>query len=390
MMANRETWDLGRFARTLAFFDSLPLQHLLPCLRNWLLGAEAPPASRPNPRRGTVLVVGASNGLGAALLEGLRSQHYPVQLVDRATWQPEGDLSDLQAAIYCASEAEIAVGELLALVGERLSRAGSLTLFDFQQPSADLADLWGAVDDVVMGGVSESNFYLADGAGVFAGNVSTANSGGFASVRTRNFEPALDLSAYQGFRLRLRGDGQRYKFIARCEGRWDGTGYCYSFDTIPDQWQDLEIPFADLIPVFRARTLPDAPRFDASRTHAVQLMLSKFEYDGDLNPHFAPGRFELRLAQLAAYGGATTPKLVLLGGEAQAAAVRASGLPYCILQPLPTAKDAAKLADLAIATLNLPEACYQTVTLGEAELSGTAVWRSLFTSTSPPSSGSQF
>lgn len=31
-------------------------------------------------------------------------------------------------------------------------------------------------------------------AGVFAGNVTTANNGGFASVRCRNIEPPLDLS----------------------------------------------------------------------------------------------------------------------------------------------------------------------------------------------------
>jgi hypothetical protein len=42
------------------------------------------------------------------------------------------------------------------------------------------------------------------------GVVSTDNSGGFASVRCRNWEPPLDLGAYEGVRLRLRGDGQRW------------------------------------------------------------------------------------------------------------------------------------------------------------------------------------
>ena len=48
---------------------------------------------------------------------------------------------------------------------------------------------WGPLDDVVMGGVSQSRFSVQAGAGpdggpagVFSGQVSSANSGGFASV----------------------------------------------------------------------------------------------------------------------------------------------------------------------------------------------------------------
>ncbi|NJO18976.1 MAG: CIA30 family protein [Spirulinaceae cyanobacterium RM2_2_10] len=332
----------------------------------------------PSQALGTVLVVGASQGLGTVVAAALRSRYYPVRYLDSTQWQPETDLDSVQAVVYCAQEAAIALDDLLAAAGDRLGRNNYTTLFDFQYPTPNLAAVWGAVDDVVMGGVSESDFYLADSVGIFAGNVSTANSGGFASVRTRNFEPALDLSNYQGFRLRVRGDGQRYKFIARCEGRWDGAAYCYSFDTVPGEWREIEIPFTELIPVFRARTLTDAAPFDASRTHAVQLMLSKFEYDGALNPHFTPGHFELRVATLGTYGGATTAKLIWLGDATQAAAVRASGLPYCVLKLLPTATDLDALSELAIAALELPEACNQTASIGIAALQGTADWRSLF------------
>jgi hypothetical protein len=55
--------------------------------------------------------------------------------------------------------------------------------------------------------------------------VSTNNSGGFASVRSRNFEH-LDCGAYAGLELRLRGDGQRYKCIIRADTNWDGIAYC--------------------------------------------------------------------------------------------------------------------------------------------------------------------
>eukprot|EP00892_Ulva_mutabilis_P002707 jgi/Ulvmu1/12437/UM009_0089.1 len=167
---------------------------------------------------------------------------------------------------------------------------------------------WGPLDDVVMGGVSQSGLYRVRGAGpagqdvaVFRGNVSVANNGGFASVRSRNWEPALDLGAYEGLRVTLRGDGKRYKFILRCSGAWDSVCYCLSVDTPKGEWTTLDLPFADFMPVFRAKIQPDAPPLDPSRISSAQFMLSKFEYDGALNPHFSAGLFELPIAQLAAY-----------------------------------------------------------------------------------------
>lgn len=173
-------------------------------------------------------------------------------------------------------------------------------IFDFTQPAQELSDLWGALDDGVMGGVSQSGMQLDATGARFSGTVSTANSGGFASVRTRNFQPPIDLSAFTGIALRVKGDGKRYKFMLRSETQWDGIAHCHSFDTEPDAWQTVNIPFTAFVPVFRAKTVADAP-LDASRIHAIQLMLSKFEYDGALNPTFQPGFFQLQVESIQAY-----------------------------------------------------------------------------------------
>ncbi|PNW83397.1 hypothetical protein CHLRE_05g244800v5 [Chlamydomonas reinhardtii] len=175
---------------------------------------------------------------------------------------------------------------------------------------------WGPLDDVVMGGVSSSGIELVTGAGeaggaawVFSGNVSTDNFGGFASVRTRNLDPPLDLSPYEGIQLRLFGDGQRYKFIIRPDSNWDGIAYCNSFDTTPSTWQTIRLPFADFFPVFRAKRLsgPTATPLDPSAISSIQIMLSKFEYDGDLNPAFRRGPFRLPFTSIAAYLPAGVP-----------------------------------------------------------------------------------
>ena len=61
---------------------------------------------------------------------------------------------------------------------------------------------------------------------VIRGVVSTSNSGGFTSVRSKNFSPAPQLSAYEGLTLRLKGNGLRYKCILRTDTNWDGIAYC--------------------------------------------------------------------------------------------------------------------------------------------------------------------
>ena len=183
--------------------------------------------------------------------------------------------------------------------------AAEMMIFDFSgsnsQSSGSLADVWGAVDDVVMGGVSASRLQEAAGSVVFTGTVSTSNSGGFASVRTRNFEPPLNLSGATGLRLKVKGDGQRYKFLLRDAIQWDGVAYAYSFDTFVDEWITVDIPFGEMVPVFRARTMNEAPGIDPQSIRAFQFMLSKFEYDGELNPSFQAGSFALYSESVATY-----------------------------------------------------------------------------------------
>lgn len=178
-------------------------------------------------------------------------------------------------------------------------------LFDFSHPrsstSLEAMALWGALDDVVMGGVSNSGFQPGEESACFTGNVSTDNSGGFASVRTRNFDPPLNLGTYQGLTLRLRGDGQRYKIFLRDRDGWDAVAYGLSFDTVPQAWITVQVPFSNLMPVFRARSQPDAKPLDPSSLRSFQLMLSKFEYDKALNPHFTPGPFCLEVQTIAIY-----------------------------------------------------------------------------------------
>ena len=168
--------------------------------------------------------------------------------------------------------------------------------------------MWGDLSDPVMGGVSQSTFEteLTGGegggpTGVFRGSISTANRGGFASIRTRNFDTPLDLRGMSGLEIRLLGDGNRYKFFVRTQPGWDAPAFAQSFDTVAGAWQTVKLPFAGFRPIFRARTMQAAPPLEPKTVYSVQVMLSKFEYDEELNPKFRSGPFSLKVSSISAY-----------------------------------------------------------------------------------------
>jgi NADH dehydrogenase [ubiquinone] 1 alpha subcomplex assembly factor 1 len=125
-----------------------------------------------------------------------------------------------------------------------------LVLFDFQ-PEADLS-AWRIVDDGVMGGRSEGHFELSEeGHGVFYGDISLENYGGFSSVR---FRPGTqEVSDYSTAVIRVKGDGKRYQFRVKSQVS-EAQSYIQYFET-SGEWETIEIPLADLYPTFRGRQL---------------------------------------------------------------------------------------------------------------------------------------
>jgi monofunctional biosynthetic peptidoglycan transglycosylase len=135
----------------------------------------------------------------------------------------------------------------------------------------DLAlDPWQAVNDGVMGGVSAGRMVASEQGLRFEGVLSLENNGGFASVR-RAVE--TDLSGAVGVRLRLRGDGRTYQFRLRLDDRWDGTAWRAQFPT-RGEWQTVELAFAEFVPVFRGRRVPDAGPVVPANIRQIGFMLA--------------------------------------------------------------------------------------------------------------------
>lgn len=312
-------WDPARLWQTLWYYDVLPLSQEA----RRLLGDVRDPVSLLPP----VIVVGGS-------LPPLPSTGAVIRQI-YSSLVP--DLYGLSAVIFgLGSPADNLLMDLWQAAKRYWREYPARLLCDFR----DSAALWGALDDVVMGGVSASQLQIVGQTGIFSGTVSTANAGGFASLRTRTLTPPSNLAAYEGICLRVRGDGQRYKIFLRQDPGWDAVAYSASFDTVPGTWQTLEIPFRELTPVFRARSLPQASPFDPSRVCSVQIMLSKFEYDGLLNPYFAPGNFHLELAWIGAWGsssfGVVRPEGIPISCQLEQSLLQMQTDPELPIQVLPT------------------------------------------------------
>ncbi|KAI3966038.1 hypothetical protein MKX01_010995 [Papaver californicum] len=373
----RQGWDVGRFLKTVYFFNAPPSPaKLFEFLVGKLSNSTSNEPVKEMATSDIILVAGATGGVGRRVVDVLRKKGLPVRVLVRneekarkmlgpdidlvvgditkeSTLVPEyfkgvkkvinavsvivgpkeGDTPDRQKYSQGIKffEPEIkgdspvtveynGMKNLINALEKGVGHRNGKLIFGFHDSiSKELA--WGELDDVVMGGVSESKFLIdrtgnenGGPTGLFKGVVSTKNNGGFTSIRTRNFSMPEDLSAYDGLELRIKGDGRHYKLIVRISPEWDTVGYTAIFDTVKDQWQSIQLPFSSLRPIFRAKTVFEAPPFDPSTIVSLQLMYSKFEYDGKLNPTFEEGPFELPISTIKSYlKDPITPRFVHVG-----------------------------------------------------------------------------
>lgn len=144
----------------------------------------------------------------------------------------------------------------------------NLKIFDFQKDKG-LAN-WVVVDDVVMGGRSSGNFILSEeGYGLFYGEVSLENNGGFSSVRYHP-EPE-EMKGFTTCKIRLRGDKKNYQFRIKSK-RSDRHSYVQSFQT-SGEWETIEIPLAEMHPTFRGRNL-DIPNYPIQTLEEIAFLIS--------------------------------------------------------------------------------------------------------------------
>lgn len=170
------------------------------------------------------------------------------------------------------SRASVALASaLLVVAGPLVAQESEITrIVEFSEESGEE---WIVVNDGVMGGLSSSDITAgADGVGVFEGELSLENNGGFASVRTAL--PKGALAGASSILVRVRGDGKRYQVRLRPGTRLDGIAYAATFETTAGQWITAELALDDFEPTFRGYRPPNAGPLDPAQVGQLGIMLT--------------------------------------------------------------------------------------------------------------------
>jgi len=160
---------------------------------------------------------------------------------------------------------------LLAISSQVATEEALRPLFDFAGPEA--ARKWQAVNDGVMGGVSDGRFRIADEKTLeFFGTLSLENNGGFASVRTKPAD--LDLKAGDTMVVRVKGDGREYVLNLYTKSRRTAFSYRAALPTTKDEWTEVRVPLGDFIPTAFGRRVQGMGPVEPSQINGLGFMLA--------------------------------------------------------------------------------------------------------------------
>ena len=169
--------------------------------------------------------------------------------------------------------------------------------FQFDGEDEDVS--WMAVNDGVMGGISQGGPEVKEGHLVFSGELSLENNGGFSSFRSKG--GPWNLADGEGLKLRVMGDGRTYSLRLSTDAlhRGDRIAYQGKFETKAGEWLEVEVPFSSLKASHHGNAL-DGPPINLANVTEIGVILA----DGKA------GDFELKVDWMKTYKKGAEPKKV--------------------------------------------------------------------------------
>jgi len=144
-------------------------------------------------------------------------------------------------------------------------------LFDFAGP--DAAQQWQVVNDGVMGGVSDGRFRITtEDTLEFFGTLSLENNGGFASVRTKPAD--LAINAGDDLVIRVKGDGREYVLNLYTKSRRTAFSYRAPLPTVKNEWTEVAVPLEDFIPTSFGNRVQGMGPVEPNEITSIGFMLS--------------------------------------------------------------------------------------------------------------------
>jgi len=128
---------------------------------------------------------------------------------------------------------------------------------------------WYSLNDNVMGGVSRGDLKLtSDGIGIFSGQLSLANNGGFSSVRTGVSKGGL--TEADGIKIKVKGDRRQYSVML---GTDEMRGFWQASFVAGKDWDIVRIPFEKFSLSIRGWNPPSAPSVPRSRVSNIGIII---------------------------------------------------------------------------------------------------------------------
>lgn len=141
------------------------------------------------------------------------------------------------------------------------------TIFNFKE-NLNLYG-WKIVTDSVMGGLSKSTMTLNnENIGMFQGEVSLENNGGFAAVKY-NFNK-LNVSSFSKISFTVKSDPKKYQLRLKVN-KSDQQSYVSYFET-NGNWQTITLNLNEFYPTFRGRKL-HMPNFSNETIEEIGILI---------------------------------------------------------------------------------------------------------------------
>ena len=132
--------------------------------------------------------------------------------------------------------------------------------------------LWRITNDGVMGGLSNGNMTFYSEQGIFSGDISLDNNGGFSSV----FRALENLpESFDQLVIDIEGDGQAYQLRVVIYINGYRLAYKHDFKTVANKREKLIFQLADFKATFRGRMINDAPVLSSEDIREVGFLMTK-------------------------------------------------------------------------------------------------------------------
>ncbi len=134
------------------------------------------------------------------------------------------------------------------------------------------ANVWRITNDGVMGGRSQGYITLNQDHGLFTGNISLDNNGGFSAM----FTPIQSLNEnVKNVTINIQGDGQTYQLRMIMYINGYRISYNKAVATRKNIRQSITYQLSDFVATFRGRNIPNAPKLTPDKIREIGFLMTK-------------------------------------------------------------------------------------------------------------------